>query len=181
MKTQPASAWKPWCLWPTSRHGWCINELKALTTIQPSNIKRPAMSNASPIWTLTRCSNWFQVGVKPSSGFNSKQNVQLVRKFQQAASCKISEESCCVVLRRHTPPSEIYHLKTHSKFQACCLSTLIQAARICSVMIPVKLLKVHMCSRGKCIRELAAVKSTSFPPQWLHDKAPLTWFACFFL
>lgn len=39
------------CLWPTWRHGWCINEPEAQTTIRPSNIKRPAMSNALPSWT----------------------------------------------------------------------------------------------------------------------------------
>lgn len=38
-------------IWPTSRHGWCINEPEALTTTQPSNISGPAMSNASPLWT----------------------------------------------------------------------------------------------------------------------------------
>lgn len=45
------------CSWPTSRQWMESKELEALTTIQPSNIKRPAMSNAFPCITATQPTN----------------------------------------------------------------------------------------------------------------------------
>lgn len=45
------------CSWPTSRQWMESKEPEALTTIQPSNIKRPAMSNAFPCITATEPTN----------------------------------------------------------------------------------------------------------------------------